>query len=878
MSSNKKNRLERMSMLQPPSAHGSPPAAPGPASPTVLIIDDTPVNLEFIAEALALHGFRVMIAQDGAEGIQRAEFAQPDLILLDVMMPELSGVDVCRQLKAHPGTQHIPVIIMTALSEVEDKLAGFAAGGVDYVIKPLQIDEVVARVDIHLRLHTLQKQLSAQNGELNRYREQLEQGVAERTAELTESNRRLRESEQRYQDIFHNISDAVFLLEVDSGTEGPRFRLLDFNPVFEESWSRSREELAGKYIDELLSQSVLDQVLLHYKRCAETGVAVEFQGVAERPGQGQRELQITVLPVRDESGRIHRLTGVARDVTASRRYETLRHEREQEFRRLVENSPDTIARYDQDCRRLYANPKLLAMMGGDPARVLGLTPAQAPGGAHGARYETLIREVFAHRAERDMEIRWRTASGDEMCTHLRLSPEFNLAGEVEQVLAVGRDITEFDAYRRKVHQQAYFDSLTGLPNRSLLSERLQQEMAEAARNGSRFSLMLLDLDNFKEINDTVGHSAGDLLLREMAGRLKTSVRECDTVARLGGDEFALLLPDTEGDDDAGAIAVRILRALAEPFLLDGREFVVTCSIGIVRYPADSTDTDNLYKYADSAMYHAKKLGRNTFHFYAPELTRHVTERLELEAALRRARRNGELELYYQPQVDMPSGRVVGAEALLRWHRPGHGLVGPDRFIAAAEASGLIVDIGEWVLHSACRAAAAWNRGRATPLHIAVNLSTRQFHRNDLAGSVFRILGETGCRPQWLKLEITESLLLDDSDEVVNALQSLNHAGLTISIDDFGTGYSALSYLNRFPVSQLKIDRSFVHNIPFRRDKSELVKAMLSISTALHLEAVAEGVESQVQAEYLMAHGCRLAQGYLYGKPMPVDEFEAIVTA
>ena len=343
-----------------------------------------------------------------------------------------------------------------------------------------------------------------------------------------------------------------------------------------------------------------------------------------------------------------------------------------------------------------------------------------------------------------------------------------------------------------------------------------------------------------------------------------------------------MLPEVCEKDDLSTVADKILRALAQPFAIDRSELFVSCSIGIALYPDDSADMDALLKYADTAMYHAKKQGRNNSQFYAKELSVLAVERRELEASLRKARGNGELVLHFQPQIDLASGRVTGAEALLRWNHPEHGMVTPDRFISIAEESGLIVDIGEWVLASACAVVTAWNRDRAMvsapPIKMAVNISTRQFLRNDLVGSVRRILADSGCRPEWVELEITESLLLEDTLEVATMLTELTRMGISISIDDFGTGYSALSYLHRFPVTQIKVDQSFVRDIPRERGKCELVKAMLAIGAALQFEVVAEGVETQAQANYLMQHGCRLAQGYLFGKPMPRAAFEAMLAS
>ncbi|CAN7533759.1 EAL domain-containing protein [Pseudoduganella sp. LjRoot289] len=458
----------------------------------------------------------------------------------------------------------------------------------------------------------------------------------------------------------------------------------------------------------------------------------------------------------------------------------------------------------------------------------------------------------------------------------RPDPESGHAGAAPHAWARGGDVAEIDQYRRQVHQQAFFDSLTGLPNRLRLSERIALAIADAGAHGRQFGLMFLDLDRFKDVNDTRGHAVGDQLLCEAARRMLACVWERDTVARLGGDEFAILLPEVRQRGDLGLVAGKLLSQLAEPFVIDGRELFVTGSIGIAVYPDDSADVDALYRYADSAMYHAKKMGRNNYQHYSQELSRRSLERVEIASALRAAGKRGELVLHYQPQVDLRSGRVTGAEALLRWNRPGHGMVAPDRFIPVAEESELMVSIGEWVLRSACATAARWNGARAQAVKLSVNLSARQFLRNDLVGSVRAILADSGCRPEWLELEITESLLLEDSVEVIAMLGALHAMGLSISLDDFGTGYSALSYLNRFPVEQIKLDRSFVSGIPEQRGKCELVKAMLSIAVALGLESVAEGVETAEQAAYLQAHGCRLAQGYFFGKPMPLSEFDAML--
>ncbi|SFV08015.1 EAL domain-containing protein [Pseudoduganella namucuonensis] len=682
----------------------------------------------------------------------------------------------------------------------------------------------------------------------------------------------LQRRERSYRTLVENLPDPLFRYDTQC-------RRTYVSPAVERVTGKPAAELIGVTPSDapLAVGADNERLMANIRQVLATGKHLVDEIGYHAPDGSVRHFQNHFGPELAADGKVVGVLSIMRDISELKRLEALLRKREQEFRALVENSPDIVSRYDLDCRRVYTNPRGVTSLGGDVTRILGTTPAELPGGESGARYLEAIRAVITQGTERSLELAW-PIGGPDTCLHVRICPEFDLAGRVSQVLAIGRDITEIDEYRRVIHRQAFSDALTGLPNRTMLSDRIRQAIANGARYGHRFGLMMLDLDHFKEINDTMGHGAGDELLRMVAQRLTASVRLCDTVARLGGDEFSVLLPNMRKGDDLATVGGKVLRALAEPFVVDGQELFVSCSIGIAQYPDDSTVIDALYKYADSAMYHAKQMGRNNFQFYQPEFTRRSQERLALEAALRRAQKKGELMLYYQPQIELQSGRMVSAEALLRWRRAGGEIVPPDRFIPAAEASGLIVNIGEWVLQTACEDAVRWNRERAEPVRVAVNLSTRQFVRNDLAGTVRRILDETGCNPAWLELEITESLLLEDSRDVAATLETLHGMGLSIAIDDFGTGYSALSYLNRFPVGQLKIDRSFVHDVPEQRDKCELVKAILSIAAALRLETVAEGVETAAQAEYLMAHGCRLAQGYLFGKPMPLAEFNAVLAA
>uniref|UniRef100_UPI0035B073A7 EAL domain-containing protein n=1 Tax=Aquabacterium sp. TaxID=1872578 RepID=UPI0035B073A7 len=454
--------------------------------------------------------------------------------------------------------------------------------------------------------------------------------------------------------------------------------------------------------------------------------------------------------------------------------------------------------------------------------------------------------------------------------------EYNPDGSPARTRGILQDITELKSYQRQLHELSFFDSLTQLPNRALFIDRFRQALSDAAWHQHCLGVMMLDLDRFKQINDSLGHGVGDELLKQTALRLKEALRDYDTVARLSGDEFAIILPEVRQATDLGVIAGKVVKAFAHPFNLAGRSVVVTASLGIAFFPDDGKGVDDLLQYADAALYHAKETGRNSFQFYSKELTQHASERLSLESELRQALQRDQLELYYQPKWDLASGGLVGAEALMRWNHPTRGLVPPDKFICIAEETGLIVQMGEWALRAACAAACQWNAGRAAPLKIAVNLSPRQFAAAGFVDLVQDALRESGCRPEWIELEITESLLLDARSNIRSMLEALSSTGMTIAIDDFGTGFSALSYLTRFPVQTLKIDRSFVRELPQDHGSAELVKAIVTLAGSLHMSLVAEGVETDGQAVHLRNLGCQMAQGFLFAKPLPKAQFEDLI--
>lgn len=647
-------------------------------------------------------------------------------------------------------------------------------------------------------------------------------------------------------------------------------RLLAANATYAEMTGQANAKaLEGKTDFDLWPKSMAESYIEDDLKVLSSKVPITLTEQVKKKNGSTSWVETFKAPVIVD-GEVLGTVGYARDVTEQKKLVTTITEKDFQFTSLLKNLPLSIVRYDVNCRRVFINCiaderdiEAESYLGKSPIELWDPTVINM----NAEEFQSKLMHVLFHGESQTFELHREQERATSVCV-VNLLPEFDEHYQVTGALAISNDVTEISKYRHDLEYMAYHDTLTALPNRALLNERIRV----SAESGRRFGLMFMDLDLFKTINDTLGHVVGDELLVDVAERIKASVRDDDIVARIGGDEFAVLVADVKEDADLAGLAEKIAEKLSVPFQIEGINFFVTASIGIACYPTDSEEVEDLVKYADTAMYDAKKHGRNNYRFYTPELTQSVMEHLAIATALRYAIQKDELFLLYQPKVDIATGKILGAETLLRWHGKVLGQIQPDKFIPIAEESGLIIDIGAWVLRASCESAVQLNRNRQSPLNISVNVSSKEFVGNNFIENLQNCLAETGCKPAWITIEITESLLLHDTDAALQTLMKIDEMGITLSIDDFGTGYSALAYLSKFPIKQVKIDRSFVMDICHTESAASLVKAIIAMTLSLNKDLIAEGIETKEQAALIKEYGCNQAQGYLYSKPISFSAF------
>ena len=671
----------------------------------------------------------------------------------------------------------------------------------------------------------------------------------------TEDNRA--EEQVRFQaHLLDEVGQAIMAIDLEG-------RTIYWNRAAEELYGWSKEEVINQTLGDFLVSEDLREWAAVIRSELREGKTWSGEFVVQRKDGTTFPAMFTNTPVHDERGNVVGMVGVSADVTERKRAEERLKESERRLQTVISNAPVVLFALDQEGVIILSEGKGLEALGIRPGEVVGRSAFEVPGD---------VPEVaeYVRRALGGEEVVGTLQFG-EVVFETSYVPLWGTGGEVVGVIGVGSDITEHWQAEKRLEYQAFHDSLTGLPNRQLFADRLEQALRRTRRRrgGHKVAVVFMDLDNFKIVNDSLGHEMGDRLLVAVAQRLRGCLRPENTLTRFGGDEFTILIEEVKGASAAVRMAERIVEALEEPFALDGREFVITASIGIALGEVHSESPEELLRKADTAMYQAKENGSPKYEVFELSMYERVLERLELENNLRCALENEEFKVYYQPIINLQTGEVWGVEALVRWEHPKRGLLTPQQFVPVAEASDLIVPIGRWVLEEACKQAKEWLREhpRIRPLVVCVNFSARQLQHPECVQTVEEVLWKTGLEPGSLCLEITESAYVRATASQILSLERLKGLGMRISIDDFGTGYSSLSYLKQLPADTLKLDKSFIAEIRENVKDRAIVSSITNLANALGMGVVGEGVESEGQAEQLKEMGCELAQGYHFARPL-----------
>ena len=696
-------------------------------------------------------------------------------------------------------------------------------------------------------------------------------GVAEAMAV---TQKKLKESEERRQLEVARMPIGFIIWDKD-------FRVVSWSPAAEKIFGFSFDEAKGRHpYDFIVPPEAQPQVDDIWRRLL-AGDESAYSVNANQTKDGRTIIcDWTNTPLKQPDGTILGVMAMVQDITERKHSEQLLREREEQYRLLITAMNEGVVMQDENSAIIAFNKSAERILGltGDQLRgKTSLDPdwysihedgSPFPGETH-----PVVITLRTGEPQSDVIMGIHKPDGKLNWISINVQPIFKEGKTTpDRVVATMRDITEHKLADERIERLAHFDQLTGLPNRTLLNDHLKYAISLAQRNGGNLAVMFIDLDHFKDINDTLGHSIGDQVLMEVAKRLKAALREEDTLSRQGGDEYVVILPSSDADGTA-LVASKLIEAVAQPCHIEQHELIVTPSIGIAIYPYDGTNMETLSKNADTAMYRAKQEGRNGFRFYSPEMQMHSARNLKLANALRHALARNELQLHYQPQISIQDGSIVGAEALLRWQHPELGMISPAEFVPIAEDSGQIIQIGEWVLRTATKQLKGWMECGMSPMVIAVNLSAVQFRQNDLPELVTRILDEVKLPPQHLELELTEAVAMHNPRAAIEVMNKLHNRGIRMSIDDFGTGYSSLSYLKQFKVYKLKIDQSFVRDVTEDPEDKAIVTAIINMASSLGLQTIAEGVETASQLAFLRLQGCNEVQGFYFSKPLTAEQFE-----
>jgi diguanylate cyclase (GGDEF)-like protein/PAS domain S-box-containing protein len=689
-------------------------------------------------------------------------------------------------------------------------------------------------------------------------------------AELELERRRTVAGLQEQIKFFHSLLDSIPFPTFLKDLKG---RYLGCNASFAKYFGVSREEIIGQSAFDILPATLAGYCQASDQEFLQQGKIQRYEYGCSCADGHYRELLLDKTSLLDRDGSPSGMLGTLLDITECNLTKNALRSSEERFHSIFENAAIGILTITTSGKLLTVNPAFCYFLGYSDAELLSLRPTQIPHPDELANLKMLLAEVRAgQRQTFDGEQRFLRKDGVTVWGQVTANWLFDARGTPTHAVCLVQDITQRRQVEEKVNQLAYFDPLTELPNRILLKERLKRDLVRAGYQEGTGALLFLDLDRFKGINDSLGHAAGDQLLRTVAHRLKKCVGVDDTVARLGGDEFVVILSQVPEPEDAAGVARKILEQLAMPMELAGQTISRTVSIGITLFPKDGDEVSNLLRNADLAMYQAKEQGRNNFQLYRGEQQARIVENLAMETLLRQALFRDELFLHYQPQIETASNRLRGMETLLRWQPTGQELIPPARFIPLAEETGLIIPLGDWVLQQACAQNKAWQEAGLPPLLVAVNVSGIQFKQADFVARVEAILSESGLAPQYLELELTESFIMKNVEQTRQTLQGLKRLGVQLAVDDFGIGYSSLNYLKNFPIDRLKIDQSFIRDIHHKPNDAAITKAIIAMGHSLGMRVIAEGVETREQLDFLRLHQCDETQGYYFGQPISKDEF------
>jgi diguanylate cyclase (GGDEF)-like protein/PAS domain S-box-containing protein len=789
----------------------------------VLVVDDDEAARLMMVATLKQAGNRVLEAADCASA--RALFAahKPDLVLLDVLLPDGDGFSLCREFLQE--WHDLPIAMVTGLDDIASIKTGYQAGATDFITKPVSWGTLPYRIQYILQASRTLMDLSV--------------------------------AESKTRALLTSIPDILMRIHRDG-------RVLDMQ--------------VGSYMHEM-------EEWFYFVKGEPTGrLPPSANSLLSAPitaalnGEGMQLLEFEWSPTlntarfweaRIQPRNANEVLMVVRDITKRKQHESqLRL-----WAKVFEGSNEAIFITDAELKIISVNQAYQTIMGYSEDEVLTVDTVAVGTRLHTHSFFRNLVSVLKEKGHWQGEMNNQRKNGNIFPCWFSISQVSNKQGEPENYIAIFNDITEHKNSRAQIDFLAHHDSLTGLPNRILLNDRIAMAVNTASREQKKVGVLFIDLDRFKNVNDSLGHGVGDQLLKEMAERLSNVVRTGDTVSRLGGDEFVVLFPRIHEESNLVDLTQKLSSVLQKPYFVAGISLHLTPSIGIAIYPEDGTDTDTLIKNADAAMYLAKEKGRNNFQFYKPSLNARTLDRLKLESDLRSALELNQFELFYQPLIVGESGSLWGAEALIRWRHPERGLVSPAEFIPLAEETGLIIPMGEWVLAQAAAQVKQWHQQGVGQLTISVNISALQFRQLDFLERVEFILQTAQVAPTFIELELTESMLMGDMDASIKILQQFCDRGYRIAIDDFGTGFSSLSYLRHLPIHLLKIDQSFVRDMLTEPASLAIVDSIIGLAKSLGKDIIAEGVETKAEYTVLMQHGCRLMQGYYFAKPMPAAEFE-----